>query len=515
MKVLGEVAVIFLSPLDRSCLLQQPSARRPFLNHVDASIHSYRGYFAVTASQIHARARKAFLSGKTKSIAYRKAQIAQVGYMLKDNEQRFVDALKQDLGRPSLETEFLDLAGVYIDVRIAYDSVEKWAATQNAEFNLSFWAMSPKIRSEPKGTVLIIAPFNGPIIMTISPLVGAIAGGNAVVMKPSEQTPATSALFAELVPKYLDNELYHVINGGIPETTAVLDLQWDHILYTGNGRVARIVAATAAKHLTPLTLEVRKNPVVVDPRFDVKLAARRILWGRFLNAGQVCVCPEYVLVPKDFQDTLVEAMKEIYQSFYPEGPKDSQSFARIVGEAHAKRIKHLIDSTEGKVVFGGDADNSQKYIAPTLVKDVRGDDSLMSESAVSSAVFPTFLEIFGPVLALVPVRDVDEAIAFINARDHPLAVYVFSDDKVFQDKVFLNTQSGAAVANDTMIHVGVPGVPMGGIGPSGYGYYTGKDMFEQFTHKRARITNPSWVDALGFGCRYPPYKVYSSAFLFF
>ncbi|KAI0708464.1 NAD-dependent aldehyde dehydrogenase [Earliella scabrosa] len=441
--------------------------------------------------QIHARARRAFLSGKTKSIVFRKEQIAQVGHMLKDNESRIVEALKHDLGRPSLETEFLDLAGVYIDVRAAYDNVEKWAATQKAEFNLSFWAMSPKVRSEPKGAVLIIAPFNGPVIMLMSPLIGAIAGGNAVVMKPSEQTPATSALFAELIPQYLDQELYHVINGGIPETTKVLELQWDHILYTGNGRVARIVAAAAAKHLTPLTLELGgKNPVVIDPRYDVKLAARRILWGRFLNAGQVCVCPEYVLVPRDFQDTLVEAMKEIYHSFYPDGPKKSESLARIVGEGHARRIKNLIDQTKGTIVFGGDADVSEKYIAPTLVKDVQGDDS----------------EIFGPVLSLVPVKDVDEAIEFINARDHPLAVYAFSYDNAFLDKVFLNTQSGAAVANDTMVHVGVPGIPMGGIGPSGYGYYTGKDMFEQFTHKRACINNPSWVDKLGFGCRYPPYK---------
>ncbi|KAI0767690.1 NAD-dependent aldehyde dehydrogenase [Fomes fomentarius] len=441
--------------------------------------------------KIHARARRAFLDGKLKSIEYRKEQIAQVGYMLKDNEQRFFDALKHDLGRPTLETEFLDFSATYQDIHDAYNSVEKWATPYKADFNLSFWAMTPKIRPEPKGLILIIAPFNGPVIMLISPLVGAIAAGNAVILKPSEQASRTAALFAEIVPQYLDNDLYHVVNGGVPETTRILELQFDHILYTGNQRVARIVAAAAAKHLTPLTLELGgKNPVIVDPKSDLKLAARRVLWGRMINAGQVCVCPEYVLITPDIQDAFIEALKEVHNSFYPEGPKNSESFARIVAVNHAQRIKDLLDNTKGTIVFGGDTDVENRYIAPTLVKDVTGDDP----------------EIFGPVLLLVPVKNVDEAIAFMNARDHPLAVYVFSQDKAFQEKIFSNTQSGAAVANDTMIHLGVPGLPMGGVGQSGYGYYTGKDMFEQFTHKRTSIDNPSWVDKVGFGCRYPPYK---------
>ncbi|KAI1792769.1 NAD-dependent aldehyde dehydrogenase [Ganoderma leucocontextum] len=431
--------------------------------------------------KIHERARQAFFSGKLKSNAYRREQIAQVGYLLKDNEQRFRDSLKADLGRPELETDFIDFSGSYVDIRTGYDSVDKWTAPQKAEFNLSFWAMGPKHKAEPKGVVFIIAPFNGPLIMLLSPLVGAIAGGNAAVLKPSEQTPATSVLLAELVPKYLDNDLFHVINGGVPETTMALELQWDHIMYTGNGRVARIIATAAAKHLTPLTLELGgKNPVVLDPKSDLKLAARRILWGRFINSGQMCVCPEYVLVPHGTQDALITAMKEVYEEFYPEGPKDSDSLARIVGVHHAKRIKSLLDNTKGTIVLGGETDVENRYIAPTVVKDVKGDDSLLTD------------EIFGPILALVPVKDTDEAIAFINARDHPLVVYVFSQDKAFQDKVFSNTKSGSAVANEVVIIVGVPGLPMGGVGSSGYGYYTGRDMFEQFTHKRAFIDNPSW-----------------------
>ncbi|TBU47713.1 NAD-dependent aldehyde dehydrogenase [Dichomitus squalens] len=432
--------------------------------------------------KVHARARAAFESGKTKSVAFRKEQIAQVGYLLKDNELCLKEALKQDLGRPHLETEFLDLSPVYIDVAKAYNSVERWAAEQKAEFDLSFWAMGPKYRHEPKGVVLIIAPFNGPVVLTMSPIVGAIAAGCAMVLKPSEQTPATSALFAELFPKYLDPELYHVVNGGVPETTKILELRWDHIMYTGNARIARIVAAAAAKHLTPLTLELGgKNPVVLDSKSDIKLAAKRVFWGRCLNSGQVCVCPEYVLVPEHLQDAFVDAVKDVYdESFYPDGPENSDSLGRIVGESHVQRIKNLLDNTKGKIVFGGQVDVSKRYVAPTLVRDVSGDDSLMSE------------EIFGPVLVVIPVKDTDEATRFINSRDDPLVVYVFSQDKAFQSKVFNNTKSGSAVANDTMIIVGVPGLPMGGVGASGYGYYTGRDMFEQFTHKRAFIDNPSW-----------------------
>ncbi|KAJ8488349.1 hypothetical protein ONZ51_g3592 [Trametes cubensis] len=445
--------------------------------------------------KVHATARKAFDSGKTKSLTFRKEQIAQLGYLIKDNADRLREALHADLGRPYEETDMLDFGPAFGQIKLAYESVEKWNKPQSVDFSLNWFPMRPKMFPEPKGVALLIAPFNIPIFLLFGPLTSAIAAGNAAVLKPSEQTPATSQLLAELLPKYLDPELYHIVNGGVPETTRLLELQWDHILYTGNGRVARIVAAAAAKHLTPLTLELGgKNPVVLDPKVDIKMAAKRILWGRFSNSGQICVCPEYVLVPAHFQDTFVDAIKETYQSFFPEGPENSKSFARIVTEAHAARIKRLLDETKGKIVVGGQTDVSKRYIAPTVVRDVTGDDSLMSE------------EIFGPVLAIVPVKDVDEAISFIRARDYPLAVYVFSHDKKFQRKVFENTKSGAAVVNETVVNAGVPSLPVGGIGPSGTGYYSGKHAFEQFSHYRTTLNNPGWVDTLIFNFRYPPFK---------
>ncbi|KAI0648695.1 aldehyde dehydrogenase [Trametes meyenii] len=428
--------------------------------------------------RIHERARLAFESGKTDSVAFRKEQIAQVGYLIKDNEDRLREALRIDLGRHPQETDLLDFGPVLGEIRDAYDNVEKWVKPQNIGFSINWFAMKPRFTPEPKGVVLIIAPFNFPMFLLLGPLVSAIAAGDAAVLKPSEQTPATSQLLGELIPKYLDPELYHLVNGGVPETTKLLELKWDH----SNGRVGRIIAAAAAKHLTPITLEVGcKNPVVVDPKVDVKMTAKRLLWGRFSNAGQICLAPEYVLVPAAFQDTLVEALKEAYNAFYPDGPEKSDSISRIVSEAHTTRIKRLVDETKGKVILGGQADVSKRYIAPTVVRDVPADDSLMSE------------EIFGPVLPLVPVKDVDEAVAFIKAREHPLAIYVFSANKKFQEKVFKNTKSGAAVANETVIS-------------AGDGYYSGKHAFEQFTHYRVSLDNPSWVDKVAFGFRYPPYK---------
>ncbi|KAH9902361.1 aldehyde dehydrogenase [Cubamyces lactineus] len=447
---------------------------------------------------IHDTANHAFLSGKTKSLAFRKRQIAQVGYLVKDNEQRFKDALKADLGRPFLETEFFDFLIVYGEARMAYDNIERWTKEQAPEFSLNWFLMKPRLKPEPKGVVLIIAPFNYPLFLLLVPLISAIAGGNAAVLKPPENTLAFSALLAELLPKYLDTELYHVINGAVPETTKILELQWDH----SNGRVGRIVAEAAAKHLTPLTLEVSaipyphlpgKNPVVVDPKVDLNIAARRVLWGRLINAGQVCLAPEYILVPEQAQDALIEAIRKAYQSFFPEDPKKSASFGRIVSQAHAERIKKLLDRTRGTIAFGGVTDVAEKYIAPTLVSNVRPNDSLMSE------------EIFGPVLLIVPVKDVDEAIAFINSRDCPLTISVFSHDKKFQDKVIENTQSGSVMVNDTLMAAGAPGLPIGGKGPGGYGYYTSKYGFDQFVFMRTSLRTPDWIDKVALWFRFPPY----------
>ncbi|KAJ7461546.1 NAD-aldehyde dehydrogenase [Mycena latifolia] len=440
--------------------------------------------------KIRAELLAGFNSGKTKSVAFRKYQLLQLAYLVKDNEKLFVDALASDLGRPALESYFLETGASVGEAMDAYKNVESWAKPEKPALSVNFMFMRPVTYKEPKGVVLIISPFNYPLWLCIAPLAGAIAAGNAIVIKPSESCPAVAALLTDLIPKYLDPSLTRVVNGAIPETTKLLDLPWGHILYTGSGRVGKIVAGAAAKTLTPVSLELGgKSPVFIDPASDMRLAAKRILWGKFANAGQTCVAPDYVLVPKDFQDTFVEALKTAYAGFYPE---TNQEITRIVNQQSFKRVNGLLQATKGTIVCGGDTDETRKFIAPTIVKDVKVDDSLMSE------------EIFGPILPIVPVEDVDAGIAHVNANDHPLALYVFSQDEAYKKKVFSSTQSGSAVANETILIPGIVGLPFGGIGPSGSGYHTGKYGFLMFTHLRATLDSPGWIDKI-LGFRFPPY----------
>ncbi|TDL22725.1 NAD-aldehyde dehydrogenase [Rickenella mellea] len=427
--------------------------------------------------QIRETLKQAFRSGKLKSIEYRKQQVLQLGYLIQDNVERFQKALAADLGRPVQESNVLEIASMVAEGQHTYKNVAKWAKTERAPFSITFAAMGPAIRKEAKGVVLIISPFNYPVWLSIGPMFGAIAAGNAVVLKPSELSVHTSALFAELFPKYLDNDLFRVVNGAIPETSKLLELQWDH----SGGNVGRIVATAAAKHLTPVSLEVSKSPCVIDPKTDMKVAARRIMWGKTSNAGQTCIAPDYVLVPHDAEDKLIEAIKEVYHEFYPDGPLKSNSFSRIISDAHFRRIKGLLDDTKGSIVIGGETDAAQKFIAPTIVKDVTPGDSLMSQ------------ELFGPILPIIPVKSVDEAIEIINSGDHPLVIYVFTHDSKFKAHVFDNTQSGAAIANEALLH-------------AGDGAHRGKYSFEMFTHNRATMDSPGWIDLI-MGSRYPPYTV--------
>ncbi|KAG6377370.1 NAD-dependent aldehyde dehydrogenase [Boletus reticuloceps] len=397
--------------------------------------------------RIHADLRKSFRAGTLKSIEARRTQILQLAYLLQTTYDRFKTTFAQDLGRPSLEVAFLELDSTIGDCKIAYDRVDKWARTE-----------------KPKGVVLSISPFNYPVWLALGPMIGAIAAGNCFVLKPSELSPATSGLIAELIPKYMDPDVVRVVMGAVPETTKLLELPWDHILYTGNGRVARIVCAAAAKTLSPVSLELGgKSPVVIDPNVISK-PRRNVSCGANTTSSIRMV------------------------------PTASPDFCHIINQMHFNRVRGLLEKTSGTTVVGGQTDEARLFVAPTVVKGVKGDDSLMSE------------ELFGPVLPVVPVKDVDEAIEFINDRDHPLALYVFSQDSSFKNKaIFDNTRSGTAIANDTLIHCATDGLPFGGIGPSGSGYHARKFTFDMFTHLRASLDSPSWIDII-LGSRFPPYN---------
>ncbi|EIW78299.1 NAD-dependent aldehyde dehydrogenase [Coniophora puteana RWD-64-598 SS2] len=445
--------------------------------------------------QMHAALRAGFRSGKMKSIAARRTQLTQLGYLVQDNMERFKEAFAADLGRHPMEASFLDLLPTLSDTKIAIDRVEKWARTERAPFSLNFAATRPVIRKEPKGVVLIIAPFNYPVWLTFGPLIGALAAGNCAVLKPSELSWNVTKLMAELVPKYLDQDVVRVVLGAVPETTKLLELPWDHILYTGSGRVGKIVNMAGAKTFSPVSLELGgKSPAVIDPKCDMRTAAKRILWGKVANAGQTCVAPDYVLIERGAEDKFVEALKEAHKSFFPD--KSYKEMSRIVAPSHFNRLKGLVENTQGTVVLGGldEMDEAGKLITPTIVRGVKEDDSLMSE------------EIFGPVLPILPVDNVDDALEYINKHDHPLALYVFTQDAAFKAKVFDNTTSGSAVANEVLLQCATDGLPFGGIGPSGNGYQTRKYAFDMFTHLRASLDSPSWLDKI-MGARYPPYTV--------
>ncbi|KAI0788154.1 Aldehyde/histidinol dehydrogenase [Fomes fomentarius] len=381
------------------------------------------------------------------------------------------------------------------EVRVAYDNVEKWAKPQKFDFNLSWFAMGPQMKAKPKGIVLILPAFNLPLFLPMIPLCGVLAASCAAVIKPSEAMPNTNKLIADLSYKEPFQRPLRLVSG-LDFLDGVLELRWDHIIYISGGQVARIVAAAAAKHLTPVTLELGgKNPVIVDPKVDLKMTARQLLWGHHMNAGQACTAPEYILVPREIKDALIHEFRNTYASFYPNGPENSESLSHIVSQEHAARIKGLLDAMKGTIILGGQVDVEKIFVAPTIVNNMPADNSLMSE------------EIFGPILLLILVKDVGDALAFIWTREeHPLAVYVFTSDKNFCNKVFENTKSSAAVANDTIISPGIPGAPVGGVGASGYGYYGGKWAFEQFTHWRVTLDNPGWVDSIAMAWRFPPYQ---------
>jgi len=325
--------------------------------------------------------------------------------------------------------------------------------------------------------------------LLLSPLVGAVAAGNCAVLKPSEITPHVSAALAKLVPRYLDPSCVALVEGAVAETTALLEQRFDHIFYTGNGRVGRIVMEAAAKHLTPVTLELGgKSPCIVDETADLDVAARRIAWGKFLNAGQTCIAPDYVLVQADREEELVEKLERCVAEFYGEDPAKTDDYGRIVSPAHFRRLAGLLK--DGRIAFGGQTDEEQRYVAPTVLRDVSAEDPVMQD------------EIFGPILPVIAVKDLDDALEFVGERDKPLALYLFSSDKGAEQRVVEDTSSGGVCVNGTIWHIANPNLPFGGVGPSGQGAYHGRHTFETFSHRKSVVTKTTKIDPK---VVYPPY----------
>ncbi|KAI6110138.1 aldehyde dehydrogenase [Pisolithus sp. B1] len=412
--------------------------------------------------------RATFKTGVTRSFEWRKRQLYQLARMAQNEAEAVCDAMTRDFGKPRFEVIVAELSAV---VRIALKSAEKleeWARPEQPDV--------PDSQRNWKPT-----PWNYPVILSLQPLVGAIAAGCCAVLKPSENVPHLSELLAKLISKYLDTSAYRVINGAIPEITKILELQWDHIFYTGNGRIARIVATAAAKHLTPCSLELGgKSPVVVDAAYDMELAAKRILWGKCNNAGQIC----------KKQDELVRGFEKAYKAFFPNGALDDADYGGIVNDFHFKRLSTMLDRSQGEKAG---RDPARRRLEPVIVKGVDGNDSLLEE------------EIFGPLLPIVAVDSLDEAIDFINARPHPLVLYAFTEDPNVKERLINETQSGGIAFNDTFQQLAVADLPFSGIGESGYGYQFLRYSFEAFTHLRSSVDIPKGEESR-LSLRYPPHK---------
>lgn len=439
--------------------------------------------------QVVQRLRARFESGVTRSRRWREQQLEGIERFVAECEKDIFEALHADLGKPEIEAFGAEISYVANDAKHARKHLAQWMKEEKVSTPLVAMPGKSTIQSEPLGVVLIISPWNYPFQLLMAPLVGALAAGNCAVLKPSEVAPHTSAMLAKLLPRYVDPTCIEIVEGAVPETTKLLEQRFDHIFYTGNGTVGRIIMRAAAEHLTPVTLELGgKSPTIVDRTADLDVTAKRIVWGKFFNAGQTCVAPDYVLVEESVHDALLTRMVAAVREFYGDDPQRSDSYCRIVNERHHDRLTKLLDS--GEIACGGQHDKSDRFIAPTILRDVTWDDAVMKE------------EIFGPILPVLAVRDVDEAIRTVNDHDKPLALYVFSSDKSTQKKVLARTSSGGATVNHVWMHLAVPDLPFGGVGESGMGAYHGKHSFDVFSHRKAVLRKPTQVDP---PILYPPY----------
>ncbi|MFM7364972.1 MAG: aldehyde dehydrogenase [Cuspidothrix sp.] len=438
---------------------------------------------------IIAKQRQFFQTGKTKDVAFRISQLKILKQLVSENKEGIIQALKADLHKPEFESYATEI-GVNKEIDYALKHINNWTKPKKAAVPLEFFPYGAKTYPEPLGVVLIIGPWNYPFQLIISPLVGAIASGNCTIIKPSELAPHTSNLISELIQKYFAPEYITVIQGAVETSQQLLAQKFDHIFFTGGTAIGKIVMEAAAKHLTPVTLELGgKSPCIIDTDINLDYTAKRITWGKFINAGQTCIAPDYLLVDKKIKPELITALQKCLQEFYGENPATSPDYARIVHHKHFDRLANLLKA--GKIIVGGETNREELYIAPTLLENVTLEDAVMQE------------EIFGPILPIIEYTDINEAISLINSRPKPLALYLFCQNKNLQKQILQETSSGGVCINDTVMQVGVSSLPFGGVGDSGIGSYHGKASFDTFSHYKSVLKNSFRLDI---DWRYAPYK---------
>jgi aldehyde dehydrogenase (NAD+) len=433
--------------------------------------------------------REFFQTGKTKDVNFRIQQLKTLKQAIIEHQQSIVEALQGDLHKAEVETYITEIS-IVKEIDYAIKHLHNWSKPKKAAVSWDFFSYSAKIYPEPLGVVLIIGPWNYPFQLIISPLIGAIAAGNCAIIKPSEIASHTSDVIAKMIAKHFDPAYITVVEGGVEASQKLLAEKFDHIFFTGGTAVGKIIMAAAAKYLTPVTLELGgKSPCIVDTDINLEHTVKRITWGKFINAGQTCIAPDYLLVNKTIKKDLIDGLEKSLKEFYGDNPANSPDYARIISQKHFERLVNFLK--DGKVIIGGENQPSERYIAPTVVDHVSLEDSVMQE------------EIFGPILPMIEYTDIAEAIALINSRPKPLALYLFSQNKNLQKRVLQETSSGGVCINDTVMQVGVSSLPFGGVGDSGIGNYHGKASFDTFSHNKSVLKNSFWLDLKW---RYAPYQ---------
>jgi aldehyde dehydrogenase (NAD+) len=432
-----------------------------------------------------------FAGGSTRDVSFRLQQLDKLRSVLKSQERAILQALEADLRKPPVEAYTSELGIVLADIAFARRRVQRWAKPRRVKNPPIHKYTKSYIYPEPYGVALIIAPWNYPVQLLLSPLVGAIAAGDTAVLKPSEISPNTSRVLTRIIADTFDPVYIACVEGGPETAQALLNERFDYIFYTGSTTVGRLVMEAAAKGPTPVTLELGgKSPCIVEDDIQLDQTARRIVWGKYFNAGQTCIAPDYLLVNRRIRDRLLEKIRDTIIRFYGNDPKKSADYARIISDRHFDRLTGLL--SKGRVFVGGQKDRGQRYIAPTVLENVSPTDPVMKE------------EIFGPILPVIEYDDLSQAIEFVNSRPRPLSLYFFSRDKEKQDRVLRETLSGGVCVNDTLIHITSPYLPFGGNGASGTGSYHGKASFDTFTHYKSVLKQTFLFDLT---LRYLPYRM--------
>ena len=432
-----------------------------------------------------------FLTHKTKSIDFRIEQLKRLKKAILIYEDRLYEALWKDLHKSKFEAYATEIGLVLTEIGVHIKNLKKWAKPEKVCTNqmIHFWSDS-RILKEPYGLVLIIAPWNYPFQLLINPLVGAISAGNCTALKASEYTPNTAEVMGQMITEFFPPEYIRYYKGGREANQALLAQQWDFIFFTGSPLVGKVVMEAAAKNLTPVSLELGgKSPCIVDRDADLKIAASRIVWGKFINAGQTCIAPDYLFVHHSVKTELLELMKKKITEYFGEDPETSPDFVRIATVAKTQRIAALLK--DGKIFTGGDIKIQERYVSPTILTGISPDHPIMQE------------EIFGPVLPVMEFDKLDEVVNYVNAHPKPLAFYYFSEDENKQEEILYKTSSGGGCINEVVMHIANDHMPFGGVGNSGIGSYHGKYSFNTFSHSRSIMRKANWIDI---PLRYPPYK---------